>query len=171
MKLFTTGYTVTHPGRGRNRSQVRSADRQQGPRCRGSIRSRRSPDIKIVAYQIVAEEPGSAPGPGNAVLMNATRWSNVGQDPWLITARRRHCRDPVRLEEPQAVRLPEKRVWKDSFRDLAPRSSRPTEIDGLFFDNCKAPRGEFHQPANPAALTTRLQRGYCSISQPTHPSG
>ena len=156
MKLFTTCYTISHTAEEAAiaaKYDLLIVNQNTAPVATAWLDSVKAlkPGIKILAYQIVAEEPGSAPGPGNAVLMNATRWSNVGQDPWLITA----SGDIAAIQAGWRNRRMfdyRKQVWKDSFKEACAAILSAYPFDGLFFDNCTASWAK-HAPSNPAAST------------------
>lgn len=108
------------------------------------------PTIKIIAYQIVSEEPGQAPGPGNTILMARSRWDAAQQEPWLMTASGDIAAFTVsgwKRKRMFDYRLP---VWQSAFKDACAAVFATFPYDGMFFDNCTASWGK-HQPANPSA--------------------
>lgn len=97
-----------------------------------------NPSIKIIAYLIVSQEPGSAPGVGNTILMDANRWSAASQDPWLITPTGDIA--AMQLDTWKNRRLFDyrKAVWQTAFKDACRAILNAYPFDGLFFDNCTA---------------------------------
>ena len=115
-----------------------------------------NPSIKILAYLIVSQEPGSAPGVGNTILMDVNRWTAAQQDPWLVSPSLDIA--AIQLDTWKNRRLFDyrKAVWQTAFKDACRAILAAYAFDGLFFDNCTAAWAK-HVSYGGAALTTSLQ--------------
>lgn len=109
-----------------------------------------NPNIKILAYQIITEEPGTAPGPGNTILMDRNRWNAAAQEPWLMTAAGDVAAITVGGWKVKRLFDYRKAVWQLSIKDACAAILAAYPFDGLFFDNCTASWSK-HTAANPAA--------------------
>lgn len=115
-----------------------------------------NPAIKIIAYLIISQEPGSAPGVGNTILMDTNRWTAANQDPWLITPTLDIA--AMQLDTWKNRRLFDyrKAVWQTACKDACRAILAAYPFDGLFFDNCTASWSK-HLSYGGAALATSLQ--------------
>lgn len=154
MKLFSTCYTIAHtPAEAAIAAKydMLIVNQAASPAWLDSVRALK-PAIKLLAYQIVTEEPGTAPGPGNAILMARSRWDAAQQEPWLMTPAGDIAAITVSGWKRKRLfdyRLP---VWQSAFKDACAAILAAYPFDGLFFDNCTAAWAK-HAPANPAAST------------------
>lgn len=113
------------------------------------------PSIKLLAYLIVTEEPGAAPGAGNTILMDRNRWDAAQQEPWLMTPAGDIAAITVANWKRKRLfdfRLP---VWQQSFKDACAAILSAYPFDGLFLDNCTASWAK-HAAGNPG-LSQSLQ--------------
>ena len=154
MKLFTTCYTIQKtPAEAQIAAKydLLIVNQDDGTSHKAWLDSVKAinPAVKMLAYQMVAQEPGIAPGAGNRILPDINRFAAYSQDPWLITASGDIAAIQIDGWKNRRMYDYRKLVWQDLFKQACQAVLASYQFDGLFLDNCVSNWAK-QAPANPA---------------------